>query len=284
MKPLKLVALSLFACAAPLAADDFGHYTIDGEKVALTHGCVVVPHVDGVGFGKPDAIVLLASVPLDCEAYGSWVSPASGAHADAVHEADGGLVEIHVAGSKLARVSLYGVGYTLGNDDCEGCTGKFEEGGGKLRGIVATTNPIWDGKVTLDTKFELPKAAGPAPGEALAGGGEPGKAYLAYLKAYNDGDYEALKALMPEGKAESDFGWYADDERAAGIKSQASGMVPTTAKITRAWKIGNGALLVTELPSPHGDGTHYRGYASLGFDGKGWRVREHRLSWGEPIE
>ena len=281
---MKSLALLVAAAALPAAAGEFGHYTIDGEKVALAHGCVVVPHVDGVGYGKPDAIVLLASVPLDCESYGSWVSPASGAFADAVHEADGGLVEINVAGSKLARVSLYGVGYTLGNDPCEGCDAKFEEGGGKLRGSVATTAPIWDGKITLDAKFELPKAAGPAPGEPLAGGGEPGKAYLAYLKAYNDGDYEALKSLMPEGKAESDFGWYADDERAAGIKSQASGMVPATAKITSAWKIGDGALLVTELPSPHGGDTRYRGYASLGFDGKGWRVREHRLDWGSPIE
>ncbi len=282
---MKSLALVLAAASLPAAAADFGTYTINGETVALTHGCTVVPHVDGVGFGKPEAIVLLSSKPLDCDAYASWVNPASGAFDDAVDEGDGGLVALDVgAGPKLSRISVYGVGYTLGNDSCDGCTAKIEAGGAGLRGSVATTAPLWDGKLTLDAKFDLPKGAGPAKGESLAGGGDPGKAYLAYLAAYNEGDYEALRTLMPEGEAEEDFGWYSDEERREGIKSQASGMVPKTAKVTDAWKIGNGALLVTELPSPHGDDMRYRGYASLAFDGKAWRVREHKIAWGEPIE
>ena len=284
MKPERLFAMMLFAAAAPATAGDYGSYAYDGETVALTEACVVVPHVDGIGYGKPDAIGLLASKPLDCDAYASWVSPASGAFADVVHAADGGLVELDVApGPKLSRISVYGVGYTLGNDACEGCASKIEAGGAGLRGSVATGKPLMDGKIVLDTTFDLPKPAGPAKGEALAGGGDPGKAYLAYLKAYAEGDYEALKTLMPEGKAESDFGWYEEAERSEGIKSSGS-MEPKSAKIVEAWKIGDGALLVTELPSPHGGDGRYRGYASLGFDGKGWRVRESRLDWGSPIK
>jgi len=284
MKLGHVFVLSLLAAAAPAPAGDFGSFAFDGESVSLTEGCVVVPHFNSLGGETPDAVVLLASKALDCDAYASWVTPGNGAFADVVKAADGGLLTIELgAGLKLSRLSVQGVGYTLGGDPCQGCNVNIEAGGAGLRGSVATGTPLMDGKVAIAAKFDLPKPAGPAKGEALAGGGEPGKAYVAYLKAYADGDYEALKALMPEGKAEDEFGWYEDAERSEGIKSQGS-MEPKSAKIVEGWKIGNGALLVTELPSPHGDATRYRGYASLGFDGKAWRVRESRLDWSSPIE
>lgn len=279
------LALAL-ACAAGAAgaagAADFGSYTWEGEPVALGHGCVVVPHVDGVGFGKADQIVLLASEPLDCDAYASWVNPASGAFADVVHVGDGGLVEIQVAGGKVARTSVYGVGYTLGNDPCAGCDTEVSYGGRGITGHVKTAAPMMDGKLSLDAKFDLDKPAGPAAGEKLAGGGEPGKAWLAYLDAHAKGDYAALQKLMREGEAEEDFGWYPEADRSAAIKSAGS-MEPKSAKIVEAWKIGNGALLVAEADSPHGGGRRYKAYASLGHDGTAWRVRESRLDWSSPV-
>ena len=284
MKPFTLVALSLLAGAAPLAADDFGSYAFEGESTALAHGCVVVPHFDAVGYGKADQIVLLASKPLACDVYGSWVNPANGAFADVVHVGDGGLVEIQVAGGKVTRLSVYGVGHTLGNDACEGCDTKVADGGKGITGHVKTGTPLMDGKVAIDAKFDLPKPAGPAAGEKLAGGGDPGKAWLAYLDAYAKGDYEALQKLMPEGKANDDWGWYPDaKERTEAIKSMAS-MEPKSGKVVEAWKIGNGALLVAEVPSPHGGDGKYKAYASLGFDGTNWRVRESRIDWASPIE
>lgn len=284
MKPLKLVALTVYACAAPLAADDFGHFAFDGERVALTHGCVVVPHLDGVGFGKPDAIVLLAPEPLACDRYASWVIPSNGAHRDVMADGAGALLEAQVVGGRITRVSVSGIGYTLGNDPCEGCTLAAKDAGKGLTGQVKTGTPLMDGKVTIDARFDLPKPAGPAAGEKLAGGGEPGKAWLAYLKAHADGDYEALQKLMPEGEAEDDWGYYTDPkERSEAIRSSGS-MVPKSGKVLEARKIGDGALIVAEVPSPHGDDGRYKAYASLGFDGTGWRVRESRIDWASPIE
>jgi hypothetical protein len=184
----------------------------------------------------------------------------------------------------VTRVSVSGEGYTLGNDPCEGCASNVAFAGDRATGSLATTTPLMDGKIAIDAKFDLPKPAGPAKGEALAGGGDPGKAWLAYLKAYQQGDYAALQKLMPQGEAEDDWGYYTDEaERSAAIKSSGS-MEPASAKILEAWKIGNGALVVAEAPSPHDASARYKAYASLGFDGTTWRVRESRLDWSSPIE
>jgi hypothetical protein len=276
--------LSLVAASAPAFGADFGTYAYDGEPVALTHGCVVVPHVDGVGFGKPDAIVLLAPKPLACDSYGSWVIPANGAHADVFREDGGGLLELHVAGGKIVRVSASGVGYGLGNDPCEGCTTEVKDGGKGITGRVKTGTPLMDGKVVIDARFDLPKPSGPAVGEKLAGGGDPGKAWAAYLAAYASGDYAALQKLMPEGEAEEEFGYHEEGAaRSDAIKSSGS-MEPKSVKVVEGWKIGDGALLVGEVPSPHGGDGKYKAYASLGFDGTNWRVRESRIDWGSPVE
>jgi hypothetical protein len=281
-KILAAMLASLGAGAA--AAADYGSYSYEGETVALTHGCTVVPHLDGIGFGKPEVIVLLASQPLDCDAYASWVIPANGAFGDAVKRGDGGLLEIDVGpGPKVSRISVSGEGYTLGNDSCEGCDSKVAYAGERVTGTLATGKPLMDGNIVIDAKFDLPKPAGPAKGEALAGGGDPGKAWLAYLKAYQQGDYAALQKLMPEGEAEDEWGYYPEADRSAAIKSSGS-MEPASAKIVEAWKIGNGALLIGEAPSPHDPSARYKAYASLGFDGTAWRVRESRLDWSSPIE
>lgn len=278
------MALALACAAGAAGAADFGSYAYEDQRVALTHGCTVVPHFDSIGFGKPEVVVLLSDQPLDCEAYASWVIPGNGAHGDAVSRGNGGLLQLDIGpGPKLSRVTVSGVGYTLGNDSCEGCESQIAAGGQGITGKVATTNPLMDGKIAIDASFDLPRPAGPASGEALAGGGDPGKAWLAYLAAHVAGDYAALQQLMPAGEAEDDWGWYTGEaERSEAIKSAGS-MQPKSAKIVQAWKIGNGALLVAEAESPHGDGSRYKAYASLGHDGKSWRVRESRLDWSSPV-
>ena len=281
----QLAALVAAFGAGTAAAADYGSYSYEGEPVTLTHGCTVVPHLDGIGFGKPEAIVLLASQPLDCDAYASWVIPGNGAFGDVVRRGDGGLLQIDVGpGPKVTRVTVSGEGYTLGNDSCEGCASNVAYAGGRITGTLATGTPLMDGKIVIDAKFDLPKPAGPAKGEVLAGGGDPGKAWLAYLKAHVDGDYAALQKLMPEGEAEDDWGYYTvESERSDAIRSSGS-MEPKSAKIVEGWKIGNGALIVAEAPSPHDPSARYKAYASLGFDGTNWRVRESRLDWSSPVK
>ena len=274
-----LLALAL-ACA-PAAAADFGSLTVDGKKMALTSACAYTPRFDTQGWGKPEVTLLLASTPIDCAAATGWVTPDNGAFEEVVRKGRGALLSLSFKpGLKLGKVSVYGVGYSLGNDDCAGCVAQAAYAGAGLKGAVKTAAPLTVGgntPITFDTRFDLAKPGAPAAGEKLAGGGDPGKAYLAYLKAYAAGDYAALQKLRPEGKAEEDWGYYPEAERKTAIQGESK---PKTAKILDAWKTGNHATLVVEVPHPFNPAEKTKAAVGLWFDGTGWRVLEERMDFG----
>jgi hypothetical protein len=275
-------ALALLALApATAAAADYGSVTLDGKATPLTSACAFVPRFDTQGWGKPEVTVLLGTAPIDCAAVTGWVQPESGAFEDVVRKNKGALVSLSFqTGMKLGRVSVYGVGYTLGNDTCEGCVATAAWGGAGLKGAVKTGKPLTIAGTTLasfDARFDLAKPAAPAAGEKLAGGGDPGKAYLAYLKAYQDGDYDALVKLRPEGAAEEDWSYYEPAERKSNIKGEEK---PRTAKILDAFKVGDRATLIVEIPHPFNPTEKTKAAIGLFFDGGSWRVFEERTDFG----
>ena len=278
MLPAVLVLLP-----ASVLAGDFGTVTVgDDGPLALTSACAFQPRYDTQGWGKPEVTVLLASAELDCAALAGWFNPESGAFKQAVSAGDGALVSVSfMPGMKPGKVSVYGQGYTLGNDECAGCTVTAAYAGAGLQGVLKTgAEPlkISSSAVVIDAKFDLPKPAAPDAGEALAGGGDPGKAYLAYLAAYAAGDYEALKNLRAEGEAEDDWGYYTDEaERKAAIQGDKKAK---TAKILRASRHGDSAILIVEQASPWDETATVRAAIGLAWDGKSWRVREQREDFG----
>ena len=274
-------ALALIALAPMAAAADHGSLTVDGKKIPLTSACAYTPRLDTQGWGKPEVTLLLASTPIDCPAATGWVTPDNGAFEQVVRKGNGSLVSISFKpGLQLGRVSVYGVGYSLGHDNCEGCVATAAYAGAGFKGAVKTGKTLTIGgstKVTFDTRFDLPKPGPPPAGEKLAGGGDPGKAYLAYLKAYQAGDYLALQKLRPEGKAEEDWGYYPEADRKKAIQDEKK---PATAKVLDAWKVGNNATLVVEMPHPFMPAERTKAAVGLWFDGKGWRVLEERMDFG----
>jgi hypothetical protein len=280
MRMLRSIPLVLAVLAASgAAAAELGTLTKDGEKIPLTSSCAFVPRWDTQGWGKPEVIVLLSDKTVDCAAAAGWADPETAAFEQAVKTGRGALVSVsYKTGLKLGRVSVYGVGYTLGNDDCEGCVGTAAYAGKGLSGTIKTGAPLMlnSTPLELDARFDLPRPAAPAMGEKLpGGGGDPGKAYLAYLKAHAEGDYAALQKLMPEGKAEDEWGYYAEgEERKKAIQDED---VPRSAPILEGWRMGDSALLVVEVPHPWGGGRKAKSVVGLGLVGGSWRVREERV-------
>jgi hypothetical protein len=275
------LAAAFAVIPALAAAADFGALTVDGKRVALTSACAYAPRFDTQGWGKPEVTLLLSDKPIDCAAATGWVTPDNGAFEQVVRKDRGALLSVSFKpGLGLGRVSVYGVGYSLGNDNCEGCVAQAAYAGAGFKGSAKTGPPlkVSDTPVTFDVRFDLPKPAAPAAGEKLAGGGDPGKAYLAYLKAYQDGDYAALQKLRPEGKAEEDWGYYSDEaERRKAIQGENK---PKSAKVLDAWKNGKDATLIVEVPMPYDPTAKTKAAVGLSFDGTGWRVREERVDFG----
>jgi hypothetical protein len=257
-----------------------GTLKVGDKAAALTAACAVVPRYDMQGWGKPEVTVLLSDRELDCAAIADWVNAESGAFDQAVQRGDGSLVSVSFQpGLTLGRVSVYGVGYTLGNDTCDGCKAEAAYGGAGLRGSIKTGKPLMlnDTPVAFDLRFDLARPAAPARGDKLDAGSDPAKAYLAYLQAFAKGDYAALQKLMPEGKAEDRWGYYDDEaERRKEIQSEDK---PKSAKFLEGWRTGASAYLIVEAASPLGTGD-VKTLIGLGFDGTNWRVREERPDYG----
>jgi hypothetical protein len=276
--PVLAAALAFLPGAAPAA--DFGVLVVEGKSITLTSACAYAPRFDTQGWGKPEATLLFADQPIDCAAATGWVAPDSGAFDQVVRKGRGALLSVSFKpGLKVGRVSVYGVGYTLGHDTCEGCAAQAAYAGAGLKGSVKTVAPLLlnQNPITFDVRFDLAKPVPIAAGDKLAGGGDPGKAYLASLKAYQAGDYAALQKLLPEGKAEDDWGYYEDGaERAKAIQDENK---PKSAKILDAWKSGNSATLIVEVPMPYDPAEKTKAVIGMWFDGASWRVREERMDF-----
>lgn len=274
-----LTSLLLVVTLAPVQAADFGSIEVgDKGKKALSHACAIQPRFAAAGFGKSEAVLLFSDLPLDCAALVDRINPESGAFEQVVEGNSGVLLSVSFQdGLKPGRVSVYGPGFTLGGDPCAGCTLAASHAGTGIQGSALTGEPLTlsDMAIRFDVRFDLPKPQAPAAGEALPGGGEPGKAYQAYLKAFQDGDYAALQRLMPDGEAKDDFGFYGDaDAIASAIREEEK---PRTMTILKANRFGDAAILIVEVPHPWTEGEQTKAGVGLVHDGNGWRVREERI-------
>jgi hypothetical protein len=275
-RALLLVALA----AVPAAAADFGTLTKDEEPtVALAHAVACTPRYDTVGFGKPELVVLLSDRALDADAVRSGIDCDAHAFEQAVARGDGALVSLaFAAGPKLARVSIYGVGFTLGNDRCEACASTFAWAGDRVKGTVSTTRPLElnDSRLSLAVTFDLPKPGAPAPGTPLpAGGGEPGKALLAWVEAYRQGDFATLERVLPPGKAADQWGYYEDPKERAEAIRQDGNLEPKSAKVLSGVRLGDYALLTVEVPPLWGEGRQ-KALVGLSLVDGSWRVDDLR--------
>lgn len=271
-----VAALALLS-AVPAVGAEFGKLTPVGkDPVVLTHAVTCTPRFD-FGFGKHELEVLLSDRELDPVGIRTAVECDTPAFRQAVHLGQGALLRLAFGpGLKLARVSIYGVGFTLGDDVCAGCKAAVEYAGENVKGTVSTAQPLElvGDKFTFDVHFDLPKAGPPPAGTKLpAGGGEPGKALAARVKAYQEGDYAMLVKVLPPGEAEDHWGYYDDEaERRKSIQSDGE-MEPKTAKVLDGWLLGDHALLVVEVPALWG-GKSQKAAVSLSRIEGSWRVDE----------
>ncbi len=271
-------ALALLTTAPGVAAD-FGTLTQTGEPpIALTHAATCAPRYD-FGFGKQELVLLFSDRALDPAPIRAGVDCDSHAFRQAVKVGDGALLRLSFdPGLKLARASIYGVGFTLGDDPCEGCKAAVAYTGENVKGTVVSAKPLdlSSSSFTFDVRFDLPKPGAPPSGTALpAGGGDPGKALAAWVKAYQDGDYATLVKVLPVGEAEDDWGYYEDGpERVQAIQRDGE-MEPKTAKVLQGWQAGDFALLVVEVPALWGGDRQKAAVGLSKVDGS-WRVDDLR--------
>ncbi|MFY2763687.1 hypothetical protein [Arenimonas sp. MALMAid1274] len=210
------VALGLFAGSA--GAEVGGHCTYDGQRVTFVDGAAwPLPADDDAGSGQddeegappaPEYMLAFVTFQLDAGALAR-----SGDREDALRDQsweqdESARLELTLQDGVVTQQYLWiSPGTNLSYSSGE--VGTYTVGkavANRLAGTYRFT-PADGQDLTCSIDFDLPLLgdaanAPPPPGVALpAGGGDPGKAYLAMNAAMRAGDVDALAELMPPAQA-----------------------------------------------------------------------------------
>jgi hypothetical protein len=134
--------------------------------------------------------------------------------------------------------------------------------------VLAEPEDFFDKTYQFDLKFAVDVTPADFAGTPLAaGGGDPGKAYVAWTQAVAKGDADALREQMGESAQ-----WMLPKDDAESSKSYIEMLrysTPIDAKVTRGWLQGEEAVIAVE--GKDSDGNTQRGVVRMVKDGERWK-------------
>ena len=271
------VVLSLLLCAASVSAANKGGGTFrkGTNKLTMKYVCAYrLPARSGQA-----TKVYLTSHPLSCADFDGMFDPDSSISSK-MREANGGLVRITI-NEDGSEAGLYldmnnpSDSFNVSGSGDFAVTANTDK---RIEGSWATKGPqeFFDKTFEFKMNWAADVLAGAVTGTALpAGGGDPGKAYLAYVNAVNKKDHKSLKKMLPQNRAESvyasegsdyfedSFKWYRESEL-------------VSAKVLSGWVNGETATLKVE--GKLGSGDKAGGYVQMKREGGTWKPAENSLS------
>jgi len=231
-----LGAVLAFVAAEVRAADTRGYFRIGDARLDVSQAVAVIEEASGADEGD-HTLVFLSTAPLDA------VKVAAAFDAmDAVREQEprGGYIRLCIdadgsdCGLFFSPEGFNSGGYgelKLDRHDTQHIAGHF---------VLAQPEDFMGKDYQFDLRFD--SAITPPPGTALpAGGGEPGRAYNAYLAALAKGDLVGLRAMAGENGS-----WrYPEDDPTAAKEALKSARdeQPVQAEILRGRVHGDEAIL-----------------------------------------
>jgi hypothetical protein len=266
------LACLLLACAGASAADA-GHFRFDKTRMDIRHAIAVMHEQCS---GPSQVYLFLSSGPLDAQKVADAFDPGSEVEAQ-VRGKPGGYVRICVT-PEGKECGLYFSHNEPSESFNMSGSGEFTLPGHTpthLQGRWVMSKPDDFFGKTYD--FDLPFVADvtlPTPGTPLgADGGEPGRAYSAYLSALAKGDLPALRAILGESAR-----WRLPEDDAnqskEGFKDLRDGK-PLSVKITSAVQRGDHAVLRVE--GVDRDEIKRAGRVLMARGGNGWSVETDDL-------
>lgn len=265
-----LLAASTAVAAAPADQKNGGHFRLGEQRLDATFAIAVVRDEGHDELG-PQVLVYLSDVPLDGAKAAAAFDPDDAVRAQ-VDEGNGNYVRLCIdADGSECGLYFSPEGFNSGG------YGKLElttHDAGHLAGSWVLKEPetFFDKTYDFDLHFDL--AIAQAPGKDLpANGGEPGKAYRAYIAALAKGDLSALRALTDQDHG---YRFPEDDESRAkeSLKSARDGE-PVSAKILRGRIDGDNAVLWVE--GVDRDDIRRRGRVRMLQEADGWHFVESDL-------
>lgn len=267
------IACLLLALAAAVQAANrqegsaAGYFRIGEVRLDVSHAVAVIE--DASGEDDAHTLVFLSAVPLDAVKIAGAFDPM-----DAVREQEpkGGYIRLCIGadgsdcGLFFSPEGFNSGGYgelKLDRHDAQQVAARF---------VLAKPEDFMGKDYQFDLRFD--SAITPPAGAALPiGGGEPGRAYNAYLAALAKGDLAALRAMAGE-----DGAWrYPEDDPTAGkeMLKSARDEQPVQAEILRGRVHGDEAILWVR--GADRDDIHRAGRVSMRKAEGAWRFEEADL-------
>ncbi|HEU4664237.1 MAG TPA: hypothetical protein VFS55_09430 [Dokdonella sp.] len=276
---VRLISLSLLLAASGASAGASAagaakpYFRYDKIRMETTHAYAFAHEERS---GPAQTYVFLTTEPLDAQKVADAFDPGSEVNQQMGNK-PGGYVRICVT-PEGKECGLYFSHEGPSESFNMSGSGEFTLGKrtpARIEGRWAMTKPDDFFGKTYD--FDMPFAAdvtAPSPGTKLgADGGEPGRAYSAYLAALAKGDLPALRRMLGESGR-----WQLpeDDEQQAkqGLKDLRDGK-PVSVKILSAMQRGDHAVLRVE--GVDRDDIKRAGRVLMAKDANGWRVETDDL-------
>lgn len=258
----------LILAALPVAAADTGsgHFRMDKTRSTFASACAF-RNFDPEKRGATRTSVVLASVPLDCAALDRGFDPVRAAE-EQVAEAKGASASLHVAadGARIEGSWSSAEPYDSFGFGGQGEIALAENSETRIEGRYFTPQPdkFFDKTYEFDFKFACDVLAGSVTGKALpAGGGEAGKAFLAYVKAMNKKDRAAARKLVTAAQAEMSF----DDADLFDLK-----LAFTLKEATVAGGLEKAGAASLDVDGKSQDGDKMRGRVTMVQEGGSWKL------------
>ncbi len=276
---MKRASLYLALALAPAVAfaDGSGSLYQEGKQTAL---------VSAYAFRGPDPFdkakmittVVFADKPIDAAAANA-VADRAEAVADQLRQKDATRVELNLEDDgSLQNVNIMAPGSSGSQSGSGWYTLKLAHSDAKRIEGTFRTNDEADKKSGrfYDLKFALDIAGPPDLGAALpADGGEPGKAYRAYLAALQKGDIDVLAKTMTHDRSAEILAHRNDpDFKMMFAFIQQSAL--RNPKISKGFSKGDSATL--ELSGKDGDGNAADSTVTMQKEGGTWRLAKESMT------
>jgi len=271
-------SLALFALASGLAyADGSGTLYQEGKPLALV-SAYAYRGPDPFDKTKEITTVVFSDKKIDAAAANAAANRGEAVE-DQLRRDNATRVELNIEGDgSLQNVNIVSGGSSGSQSGSGWYTMKLAKSDAKRIEGTFKTNDEADKKSGrfYDLKFALDIAGPPDLGAALPpGGGEPAKAYMAYLAALKKGDIDALAKTMTTERSREILAHRNDPDFKVMF-----GFIQDSAirdpKVTKGFSKGDSATL--ELAGKDGDGNSATSTATMMKEGGSWRLAKESMS------
>jgi hypothetical protein len=268
---------ALLGLATGAGADEIKG-TFQFGSIRFTPKDALAYRVEGTEPGKSTTVVILSDFTIDRAAALAAIDTAAGVMGQIFLQQSGNAVFVTLATEGRCGVS----GFFEGSRSVglgEGFTATTKTAASsRIAGSCATEKPgkMFDDAYEFRLTWDVPITTIPRPTALGAGGGEPGAAYVALVKAIQAADYPTARRHLPDHQLP------AKAPAAAEAKDYFHGLAlnyPKTAKVTGA--LVKGDLARVDIEGVQYEGRKIKGPVSMQKAAGVWRVIDQGFSFAE---